>query len=62
MDPYLLFAPDEELVRRTKAMIDLVGKDRYIVNLGHGIDPTTDPEKVRLFIDTIHEYSATLGN
>ena len=60
LDPYLLFSPDEELVRRTKEMIDKIGKSRYIVNLGHGIDPSTDPNKVKLFIDTIHEYSASL--
>jgi uroporphyrinogen decarboxylase len=54
LDPFALFAPDEEIVSRTKAMLDQFGNGRHIVNLGHGIDLNTDPEKVRLFINTVH--------
>jgi uroporphyrinogen decarboxylase len=62
LDPYMLFASEEDLVRRTKAMLDAFGPGRHIVNLGHGIDPSTDPEKVKIFIDTVHSHGTEPTN
>ena len=33
-------------------------KTGYIANLGHGITQWVDPANPKVFIDTVHEYSA----
>jgi uroporphyrinogen decarboxylase len=32
------------------------GKQRYIANLGHGVYPDTDPEKVKCFIEAVKSW------
>ena len=57
LDPCLLYASDEKLVEGTKKMLDNFGGERHIANLGHGVYPDTNPEKVKLFIETVKKYS-----
>ncbi len=52
LDPCMLYAPDEVLVKATQEMLNTFG-EKHIVNLGHGVYPDTDPEKVKLFIETV---------
>lgn len=52
LDPCLLYAEDEVLVKATKKMLEDFG-DKHIVNLGHGVYPDVNPEKVKLFVDTV---------
>ena len=40
-----------------KKMVKQFGTQRYIANLGHGVYPDTDPDKVRCFIESVKEYS-----
>lgn len=56
LDPCLLYASDEELVKETISMLNKFGGQKHIANLGHGVYPDTNPEKVKLFINTIKEY------
>ena len=44
-----------------KNMLRKFGTQRYIANLGHGMHPDHDPEKLATFIDTIHSYSETMN-
>ncbi len=55
LDPCALYASDEVLVAETKKMLDDFG-DKHIVNLGHGVYPDIQPEKVKLFIETVKNY------
>lgn len=57
LDPCMLYGSDELLVEGTKVMLDRFGSNRHIANLGHGVYPDTDPQKVKLFIDTVKTYS-----
>ena len=56
MDPCLLYAPDKVIVSETEKMLRAFGKHRHIANLGHGIYPDTEKEKVKLFVNTIKEF------
>ncbi len=56
LDPCLLYASEDELVKGTIEMLENFGKERHIANLGHGVYPDTNPEKVKLFINTIKDY------
>lgn len=56
MDPCLLYASEETIVSQTKKMLRTFGPDRYIANLGHGLYPDIDKEKVKLFVQTIKDF------
>ncbi|KYG77770.1 uroporphyrinogen decarboxylase [Roseivirga spongicola] len=60
LDPCALYAPDVEIEKATKKMLDEFGTSRHIANLGHGVYPDIDPNKVKVFINTVKEYSAKL--
>ncbi len=52
LDPCMLYAPDKVLQEATLNMMKAFG-DKHIVNLGHGVYPDIDPEKVKIFIETV---------
>lgn len=56
-DPTRLFSPPAEIKKQVKTMIDAFGKDKYIVNLGHGILPNIGLENAGAFIEAVKEYS-----
>jgi len=62
LDPAALYAEDEVLVAQTKKMLDQFKGDRHIANLGHGVYPDISPEKVKLFIQTVKDYSTATKN
>lgn len=55
-DPARLFSPPEDIKRMVKQMINDFGKDRYIVNLGHGILPNIPVENAIAFVEAVKEY------
>jgi uroporphyrinogen decarboxylase len=58
LDPVALFAPWEELKKRTRQILDQgIGRPGYIFNLGHGILPQTPISNVQRLVDFVHEYS-----
>jgi len=57
-DPSRLLSPPKEIKKMVKKMIDEFGKDRYIVNLGHGILPNIPVENAGAFIEAVKEYTS----
>lgn len=57
LDPCVLYSSFKEIEKHTKKMIKNFGGQKYIANLGHGVYPDTDPEKVKCFIDTVKNYT-----
>ena len=57
-DPCLLYADEKTIASETKKMLNAFGSQRYIANLGHGLYPDIDKEKVKFFIDTIKSFKA----
>ena len=55
-DPSRLLSPIPTIKSEVKKMIDGFGKDRYIVNLGHGILPNIPVDHAQAFIDAVKEY------
>ena len=55
-DPCLLYANEQTIVKETQNMLKAFGKKNYICNLGHGLYPDLDKEKVKLFVDVVKDY------
>lgn len=56
LDPCALYASHKEVEIETLKMLDTFESSRHIVNLGHGVYPDIDPEKVKTFINTVKAY------
>ncbi|QPG74151.1 Uroporphyrinogen decarboxylase in heme biosynthesis [Brettanomyces nanus] len=50
LDPCVLYGSDEIITKKVTKMMNGFGKQRYIINLGHGTHPFMDPEKVGFFL------------
>ena len=57
-DPSRLYSPPAEIKTMVREMINSFGKDRYIVNLGHGILPDIPLDSVYAFVEAVKEYEA----
>jgi len=56
LDPAALYASHSEVEQLTKNLLGTFKSRRHIVNLGHGVYPDIDPEKVKTFIKTVKDY------
>ncbi len=58
MDPCVLYASPERIRAEVQAVLESYGPGPgHVFNLGHGIHPHVDPERVAVFIDAVHELS-----
>src|SRR6266849_1570458 len=59
LDPAALFASPEILRAETLRVLASYGEGAgHVFNLGHGITPDVDPERVAVLINTVQSYSA----
>lgn len=56
LDPCVLYAGHKEVELRTNNLLNSFESRRHIVNLGHGVYPDVDPDKVKTFIKTVKNY------
>lgn len=56
MDPCLLYADFDVIKKEAIKMLKAFGPNRHIANLGHGLYPDLEKDKVKCFVDTIKEF------
>jgi uroporphyrinogen decarboxylase len=56
LDPTLVFAPHDVVRRKVHEVLE-AGKaaEGHVFNLGHGVLPETDPDVLKLIVETVHE-------
>lgn len=59
LDPCALYGTFEQVEAETKNMLQKFQGHSHIANLGHGVYPDTDPEKVKCFIETVKANQST---
>ena len=60
LDPSALFAPPDTLRAETLRVLDSFGAGSgHVFNLGHGITPDVDPERVAVLVDTVRNYAVS---
>ena len=55
-DPARLLSPPAVIRKKVHEMIDAFGKDKYVVNLGHGILPNIPLHHAGAFVDAVKDY------
>jgi len=58
LDPGALFLPPDQLRARVEDVLAQGGGRGHIFNLGHGVTPPTDPERVRVMVETVKAWRA----
>lgn len=56
MDPCLLYSDFSTIKKETEKMLRAFGPNRHIANLGHGLYPDTEVEKVKFFVETVKNF------
>ena len=56
LDPKVLFLSDDKIKKKTINFLNIFQNTPYIFNLGHGLLPKTDPDKVSKLIKFYREY------
>lgn len=60
LDPCALYGSYDDIKREARKMLDAFGSTKHIANLGHGLYPDIEADKVKCFIDTVKEYSTSM--
>ena len=61
LDPSVLYGSEAEVRSATQRMLSDFGRGNHVVNLGHGVYPDIDPDRVRAFVDEVKK-SGQSGN
>ncbi|WP_024871373.1 uroporphyrinogen decarboxylase [Tolumonas lignilytica] len=59
MDPAVLLGDDALVTHKVQQILQAYGHGSgHVFNLGHGITPDIEPERVKTFVDAVHHFSA----
>lgn len=59
MDPAVLYASDDRVKVEVSRIVQEAGnRPGHVFNLGHGIHPAIDPEKVAVLVESVHRESS----
>jgi uroporphyrinogen decarboxylase len=59
LDPGALLGPTDTVLREARGVLDEIPDGRsHVFNLGHGVLPTTDPDRVRELVEYVHAYGS----
>src|SRR5690554_4557741 len=56
LDPAALYGSNKEVEQATLRMMEKFKGGRHIANLGHGVYPDIDPDKVKIFVETVKGF------
>ncbi|WP_119343572.1 uroporphyrinogen decarboxylase [Facilibium subflavum] len=57
LDPAALYGSDESIIQEVKAILSTQRDNhRYIFNLGHGVYPDINPDKVKVMVEAVREF------
>lgn len=63
LDPTVMYSSEQSVKQNAKKILDDYNKNTgHVFNLGHGIHPGIDPNKVKALVDFVHDYGAELRN
>ena len=57
LDPKILLSSSREILNAAKKYLDIFKGLPYVFNLGHGLLPETDPDKVNELVKFYREYN-----
>jgi len=58
LDPAALYAPPDTLRAEARRVLESFGRGAgHVFNLGHGITPDVDPERVAVLVDAVQSYA-----
>ena len=61
LDPATLYGSPEAIRAEVRRTLDSYGPGPgHVFNLGHGMAPDMDPERVRVLVDAVHEFSRAM--
>jgi uroporphyrinogen decarboxylase len=61
LDPCILYASPDAIREAVRDVITKYGAGPgHVFNLGHGIHPTVDPDRLAVLIDAVHEFGAEI--
>jgi len=64
LDPAMLYGSPDAIRNEVRRTLDSYARGGdgsnvgHVFNLGHGLSPDMDPERVRVLVDAVHEFSA----
>ncbi len=61
LDPCILYASPDVIREAVRDVITKYGAGPgHVFNLGHGIHPTVDPDRLAVLIDAVHEFGTEI--